>query len=111
MENTRKTRLIKLLLGVLMLLTLFSAARAQFVTGTFGNQITITGYSGTGGAVSIPSTINGLPVTIIDERAFESCLSLTSVTIPNSVLFIGISAFQSCPNLTSLTIGCQTILN
>ena len=51
--------------------------------------ITITGYTGPGGAVTIPDTINGLPVTSIGDCAFYNCTSLTSVTIPNSVTSIG----------------------
>jgi hypothetical protein len=65
--------------------------------------ITITGYTGPGGVVSIPGTINGLPVTSIGHWAFGWCTSLTSVTIPNSVTSIG-AAFENCTSLTSVTI-------
>ena len=40
----------------------------------------------------------------IGERAFSSCIGLTSVTIPNSVTSIGQSAFLGCRGLTSVTI-------
>ena len=65
-------------------------------------MITITGYTGTGGVVTIPSTITGLPVTSIGNSAFASSASLTSVTIPNSVTSIGNSAFASCTSLTGV---------
>ena len=39
------------------------------------------------------------------NRPFWLCTSLTSVTIPNSVISMGISAFEGCSGLTSLTIG------
>jgi hypothetical protein len=45
-----------------------------------------------------------LPVTAIGYKAFSSCTSLTSVTIPNSVIGIGDRAFQDCTSLTSITI-------
>jgi len=50
----------------------------------------------------------GNSVTNIGWRAFYSCTSLTSVTIPASVSSIGESAFDSCNGLTSVT-GTFTI--
>lgn len=54
------------------------------------------------GAISIPSTIDDLPVVAIDG-AFASCEGLTSITIPESVVVIGRGAF-SCRNLGGITI-------
>lgn len=71
---------------------------------TNNNTITITQYNGSGGAVIIPGTINGLPVTSIGPFAFVNCTRLTSVIIPNSVTSIGSYAFQLCGNLSSVTI-------
>ncbi len=66
--------------------------------------VTITGYTGSGGAVIIPGAITGLPVTSIGNSAFYECYGLTSVTIPNSVTNIGRYAFTSCINLTIVMI-------
>jgi len=96
------------------------------------NQATITGYTGAGGALTIPSELggyavkqvgNGWPpvfgyqntsvtsviipnsVTTIGDYAFSNCTGLTgTLTIPNSVTSIGISAFAGCTGLTSITI-------
>jgi hypothetical protein len=70
---------------------------------TANNQVTITGYTGTGEVVIIPASINGTPVTAIGENAFLDN-SLTSVTIPDSVTSIGDGAFSGCSRLTSVSI-------
>ncbi|HTB63888.1 MAG TPA: leucine-rich repeat protein [Opitutales bacterium] len=88
---------------------LSSQVQAQFNYTTNNGNITITGYTGPNGAVTIPSTIlvNGvnLPVTSIGAGAFESHVSLISVTIPNSVTTIGNFAFAACFELSSVSIG------
>ena len=43
-------------------------------------------------------------LTSISGQSFHSCISLTSINIPNSVTEIGDSAFVSCSNLTSIDI-------
>ena len=69
------------------------------------NKATITSYIGTGGAVTIPSEIDGSPVVKIGASAFINCISLTTLTIPNSVFSIEDSAFSGCVGLTSVSIG------
>jgi len=90
----------------LWLLTLPIAVQAQFTyTINTNGTITITKYTGSGGAVTIPDTINGLPVTSIGNAAFKQCNNLVSITIPNGVTSIGGDAFSFCTKLTSATIG------
>ena len=87
-----------------------SALAAQWgdFTYEFSNSdnttITITGYSGAGGAVVIPDNITGLPVVTIGPSAFENNTTMTSVTIPNCVTGIEYHAFRYCTELTSVTI-------
>lgn len=93
------------LLRLVVLLALTPAAsQAQFNCTTNNGAITIKGYTGAGGAVTIPDTISGLPVTSIGDGAFYMFWPLTSITIPGSVTNIGSFAFFVCTNLTSVTI-------
>ena len=66
-------------------------------------DVTLTKYNGNSTIVKIPSNIRGYSVTTIGREAF-SFKSLTSVTIPNSVITIGSRAFYHCKSLTSVTI-------
>jgi hypothetical protein len=100
-----KTACSARLLPLLLLLGVPAAVQALDYTYTTNNgTITITKYIGSDAAVTIPSTIDGLPVTNIGDSAFFNCASLTYITIPNSVTSIGSHAFYSCFRLTSVTI-------
>lgn len=68
------------------------------------DQVTITGYNGSDGNVTIPATLNGLPVTRIGDYAFGENEDLVSVVIPNSVTVVEDSAFDGCYNLTTITL-------
>ena len=87
-----------------------TALWVQFTYTTNNGTITIMGntlHNSTGSfpplTLSIPSTINNLPVTSLGDHAL-SCPSLTSVTIPDSVTNIGYGAFYDCYSLTSVMI-------
>ena len=62
----------------------------------------ITGYSGAGGAIAIPSELGGVPVKIIGFEAFKGKAGITSVTIPASVTDIYDWAFRECTYLASV---------
>jgi BspA type Leucine rich repeat region (6 copies) len=70
-----------------------------------GANVEIMSYpQNASGSLEIPSEIAGRPVTSIGDRAFQYCSSLTSVTIPASVISIGNFAFEACSSLTGVTI-------
>ncbi len=95
------------LLPLLLLLALPATAQAQFTYTVNNGAVTITGYTGPGGAVTIPDTIAGLPVTSLGYMAFSPLgfgwrTSLASVTIPGSVTSLGQQVFADCLGLTSV---------
>ena len=63
----------------------------------------ITGCMNPKGHVVIPDELEGHPVSRIGKAAFRDCWSLTGITIPDSVTFIGDSAFYDS-GLTSVAI-------
>jgi hypothetical protein len=120
-------------LSVLSCLFLCSSAFA-LQSGDFtytisdGNQVIITGYTGSGGAVTIPKEIDNKMVVAIGDRAFCSTYvgsvdfedgssitsigeaafadsGITSMIIPNSVTRLGRLAFQMCHSLENVSIG------
>ena len=69
------------------------------------DQVIITDcVESTTGELTIPSEIDGKPVTAIKNTAFFGCHSLASVVIPAGVTSIGDQAFHSCTNLSKVTI-------
>jgi hypothetical protein len=123
--------IVKLILLALSLLALPVVGRAQFTFTTNNAAITITGYTGPGGTVIIPSTTNGYKVIYIGSSAFLGCTSVTNISIPStvtniedqaftesglagivipdSVTNIGRSAFLNCLSLANVTIGNKVI--
>jgi hypothetical protein len=78
-----------------------TASESDFVF----SQGTITGYTGAGGVVDIPSKIGGVPVVVIGSGAFENKSTITSLVIPDSVTLIYDKAFQRMSSLESAKIG------
>ena len=109
-----KTKLLTLLL---CLLTTLPALAFDFqfnginynITGNNTAEVT---YGSIGrrysGSITIPAEVqydgNTYSVTSIRDEAFSYCTGLTSITLPNSLTFIGISAFEGCTALTSITL-------
>lgn len=94
-----------LLFFFLGLQTLRADPAEDFTFTSTASAVTITGYIGAGGAVSVPDSINGLPVRTIQGSAFKGKTTLTGITLPDSVASIGDSAFESCTGLVEITIG------
>ena len=68
------------------------------------SEYSVTGYTGTPVDVIIPAEYEGKPVTVIADRVFESCTSLKTIEIPNTITRIGFMSFFSCAALEELVI-------
>jgi len=72
------------------------------------NTCFVSGYSGAGGQVIVPSTVlyGGINYTVthIEEPAFTNCSSITSVIISEGVKLIGELSFSNCVSLESVVI-------
>ena len=124
----------KLFLGLVVCLWMLIGTNAwalqswDYVYSVSEGEVTIEQYTGSGGDVVIPDTIDGYPVVGItgywvfdvmfdqyygafancessEYWEFHRCYELTSVTIPDSITNIGPGAFAYCRSLTSVTIG------
>lgn len=67
----------------------------------------ITGADQSLTVVEIPDEIEGVSVTSIADSAFFSQYSLTSVTLPDTIMSIGDYAFYDCNALASLSLPSQ----
>ena len=105
-----KYNLIQICLLGVLLLALPAVVQAQFTFTTNNGTITITGYTGSGGAVVIPSTTNGYPIIGIGENAFAYISGPTSIAIPYSITNIADGAFGGCYTLTVITVDASNSL-
>ena len=114
--NTRKIQPKAYLSILLILLPLLASAERIEINGIWyipnskTNQARVTAppTSKYGGEVIIPAMVNyagvDYSVTSIDGDAFNYCLGLTDITIPESVTSIEAYAFHYCPGLASINI-------
>jgi len=97
-----------LILSALILASAFQTALGDtfgdFTYSISNGNVMITRYDGSASSLTVPSIINGLPVTGIFDNVFQNKLSLTSITIPESVTWMGFRVFEGANSLTTLTI-------
>ncbi len=72
----------------------------------FNTHVTLMQYLGSSTTPTIPSTIDGLPVTAIGDETFFAVFYITGVTfaLPSNITSIGGNAFKACSSLTNIII-------
>ena len=68
------------------------------------NRIIIQRYTGAEKEPRLESEYGGVPVERIDRRAFQNCIHLEKLVIPDGIKEIGDNAFEGCISLTSIDI-------
>ena len=82
-----------------------------YYTSSDGNIVNPTNPNGFGANIISNTYENGQgviefdgPVTTIGREAFNQCVWLTSITIPNTITIIDVEAFRWCSSLVSINI-------
>ena len=101
---------ISVVVAIIMIVCSFSlpsnAVDSQnFSYEVVNDEIIITKYIGTNQtSVTVPASINNIPVVAIGEGAFKDNTVITTVKVSEGVRDIGESAFENCSKLYSITI-------
>lgn len=90
------------LLSITILPITVYADSGTYTYDTSENGIVISGFQGDFSSLTIPREMDGQVVIGIENGAFSSADTLTDLTIPDGVVYIGENAFSNCPNLVSV---------
>lgn len=100
----RLPRLLLLILLCLMVSCAAAETEGEFSYSVSGGEATVTAYTGSSAALTVPDTLGGCPVTAIGYCAFRECETLTHVTLPRGITAIGGSAFRDCFSLEQINL-------
>ena len=88
----------------LLMLVLCIPALAESADWNYdANYAILRGYDGAGGDVVVPAEIDGFTVDVIGINVFKGD-TITSLTLPETVLELRSNAVSSCEKLTSVTL-------
>lgn len=96
-------RSLILVLSLLMLVLCIPALAESTDWNYDANYAILRGYDGAGGDVVVPAEIDGFTVDVIGINVFKGD-TITSLTLPETVLELRSSAVASCERLASVTL-------
>lgn len=83
----------------------FAVNYSTFSCEIVDNEIIIVKYFGTGKtSVTVPTSLDGKPVVAIADGAFKGNTEIISVTVKSGVRDIGASAFEDCISLATISL-------
>ena len=96
-------RSLILVLSLLMLVLCIPVLAESTDWNYDANYAILRGYDGAGGDVVVPAEIDGFTVDVIGISVFKGD-TITSLTLPETVLELRSNAVSSCENLASVTL-------
>ena len=88
---------------------IFDGINYNILSEVFPYSVSVDSLVSNKDNILIPPTViyndTNFQVTSIHSEAFNGCSNITSISIPNSVNFIGSQAFKNCTSLATITIG------
>ena len=86
----------------------FSDNGSLYAKNDDGTAVTLCTLVNVPSELTLPETVNGLPLTAIGPMVFQANTTLTAVTLPASVTTIDRMAFDTCSNLKTVVLQCET---
>ena len=99
-----KKRLWMPIIFLIVMLCVPVMAEEESVWNFDADNYKVDGYTGAGGDVVVPDTIQGCPVQIIGTGAFQSSADITSLTLPETVKLLEGSVGSWCDSLTGISL-------
>lgn len=96
-------RKLCLVLFLLMLVTCVTASGEAADWNYDANYGILRGYNGAGGDVVVPGELDGFTVDVIGVSVFRG-ETITSLTLPETVLELRSNAISTCDNLTRVSL-------
>ena len=96
-------RRLCLVLFLLMLVTCVTASGEAADWNYDANYCILRGYNGAGGDVVVPGELDGFTVDVIGVSVFRG-ETITSLTLPETVLELRSNAISTCDNLTRVSL-------
>ncbi len=82
----------------------YPAKNEEFEYNVYETYVEISKYISTETIVTVPHTIEELPVKSIGDWSFVGCENITSVKLPNGIVQIGCEAFEDCSSLEEINL-------
>ncbi|MGN0526375.1 MAG: leucine-rich repeat protein [Acutalibacteraceae bacterium] len=69
-----------------------------------GKNISIAKYKGNETKIIIPDTIDGLPVTVIQNKAFRDNTYIEYIMLPKNIATVAVNTFNGCDSLSKVEV-------